>query len=133
MNAMNTHLVQQKLAALKENLNKPFQKLILPTQEGCYFIALKDILFCKAEGNYTSFHLENQEQIVVSKTLKIYAQILEDFHFFRVSRSHLININHVKKYNRSKTPSITMKDGAIITLSLNRRDAFMKMIYQLNA
>lgn len=122
---------QQRLEILKENLNSLNQRLALPTMEGYSFVELKNILYCEAQGNYTTFYLLNQEKIMVSKILKIYANLLQEFNFFRVSRSHLVNINHVKKYGRSKSPTVTMNDGTTVNVSVNRREAFLDQINRL--
>lgn len=120
------HMTNNKLAILRDNLNRRYEKLILPTQEGYSFIELKNIIYCEAKGNYTLFHLLKKESILVSKTLKIYADLLEEFHFLRISRSYLINLNHVKKYGRSKNPKLTMIDGALLPVSLHRRDVLLQ-------
>ena len=121
-------VVQDKITALKENLNNFFQKLALPTNEGFIFVEIRNIIRCEASGNYTHFFLKNKERIIVSKTLKVFAQILNDFNFFRISRSHLINLNYVKKYGRQKNPTITMEDGSILSLSENRKNEFLTII-----
>jgi len=120
------HLTNDKLAILKDNLNRRYEKLILPTQEGFSFIELKDIIYCEAKGNYTLFHLLNKEELLVSKTLKIYSSLLKDFNFFRISRSYLINLNHIKKYGRSKKPTLTMINDALLSVSLHRRDLLLQ-------
>ncbi len=122
------HTTHQKLSILKENLNSVYEKLVLPTQDGFSFVEIKDIIYCEAQGNYTLFHLIDKEKIIVSKTLKIYAAILEDLSFFRISRSHLININHIKKYGKQKCPTVTMRNGSTVSVSVNRRVAFLEYL-----
>ncbi|MFK8104732.1 MAG: LytR/AlgR family response regulator transcription factor [Saprospiraceae bacterium] len=126
----NFEVVRRKINVLKDNLNNFFQKLALPTTEGFIFVEIKSIIRCEASGNYTHFYLQNKERVIVSKTLKVFTQILEDFHFFRISRSHLINLNFVKKYGRQKNPTITMEDGSILSLSENRKNDFLALIEQ---
>lgn len=122
------HLTNHKLSILKDNLNHRYEKLILPTQEGYSFIELKDIIYCEAKGNYTLFYLLNEDEILVSKTLKIYASLLEEFNFFRISRSYLINLNHVKKYGRSKKTTLTMINDDLLSVSLHRKDLLLQRL-----
>jgi len=126
------NITQKKIEILRDNLNSRSEKLVLSTQSGYSFVELKNILYCQSQGNYTAFFLFGNKKILVSKTLKLYADILEGFNFFRVSRSHLININHIKEYGRSKNPSIKMADDTIIPISLSRRDDFLKILNKIN-
>lgn len=103
-------------------------KLALPTNEGYLFIDLAEIICCEAQGNYTEFHLSNQEKILISKTLKVYEDTLSPFNFFRISRSHLINVKHVRKYGNQKNPIISMNSGIELVLSETRKESFMDLI-----
>ena len=85
----NMEASQNRLAILKGNLNNKFQKLALPINEGYSFVEVDDIIRCEAQGNYTQFFV-NGEKILVCRTLKLYHDILEEFNFFRISRSQLI-------------------------------------------
>ena len=131
-NRKKINVSQKKLQALRENLNSSQKKIILPTEEGFLFVELADILYLEAQGNYTLFYLESNEKVLVSKTLKVYSLILEELNFFRVSRSHLVNLNYIKGYNRAKRPSITMKNGQSIPLSIHQRERFLKAIGQID-
>lgn len=115
----------QKFEVLKENLNAPYEKLALPTVDGFSFIKLQEVIYCKGEGNYTHFVLTENQTILVSKTLKRYEEILEDFTFVRIHKSHLININHVVKYGKQKSPTVTMSDGTILSVSPHYRQRFL--------
>ncbi len=122
---------KDKLKILKENLNNVCNKLALPTMEGYHFIELKDIIRCESQNNYTFFHLKNGKKILVSKTLKIYSTLLKEYNFFRINRSDLINLNHIVQYGRQKSPSITLTDDTILTISQRRKEAFLKVIGRL--
>jgi len=60
--------------------------------------------------------------------LKVFSKLLEDHNFFRISRSDLVNLNHVEKFGRQKSPSVTMSDNTKLTISLRRKDDFLKVI-----
>jgi len=119
-------LIQYKI--LRENLNNILRRLALPTMDGLIFVDLDEIIHCEAQGNYTIFHLVGDEKVMVSKTLKIYSELLEDFNFFRINRSHLINLNKVRKFGRQKSPSVTLVNGTILPLSEARRKEFLEKL-----
>ena len=77
--------VNQRLDILLENFRQPqtaqLEKLTLPTNDGLYFVRLSDIVRCESSSNYTIFHLSDKQKIMVAKTIKEYASLLETSHF----------------------------------------------------
>jgi two-component system LytT family response regulator len=71
---------------------KIHDKIAIPTIEGFIIIAVSEIVYCHANGNYTEFHLINKKCILSSYTLKQYDEILTTQSFFRAHRSYLINL-----------------------------------------
>lgn len=116
---------------LKGNIDRTLQKLALPTNEGYEFINIQDITRCEAIGNYTNFYLSDNRKILVSKTLKLFADILEEHFFFRISRSQLVNLRFIKKFGRQKSPTLTMVDGSVLNVSTSRKDELLLAIDSL--
>jgi two-component system LytT family response regulator len=114
------------LKEVRSNKTSP-DKLTIPTSEGFLFVNIKDILYCHAVGNYTEFHLAGQQKIVSSYTLGYYDEILSSHQFFRVHRSYLVNLPHIKMYKRGEGGSIIMNDGQEIEISRNHKEAFLKL------
>ena len=78
-------------------LNKVEGKITLPQQDGFQILNVADILYCKADDNYTEIYLENKK-ILVSKTLKYFEEALSEFAFARIHKSYVVNVNEVVKY-----------------------------------
>ncbi|MEO0900041.1 MAG: LytTR family DNA-binding domain-containing protein [Bacteroidota bacterium] len=128
---INQHSLEH-LALLKDNMSDSrSDRVALPTQEGYLFVSLHDIVRMEADGNYTKFHLGNEKQILVSKTMKEFEKLFQGNNFFRAHRSHLVNLEWVSKYTRAKAPTLTMKDGTEITLSPSKREAFLQSMLGL--
>jgi two-component system LytT family response regulator len=102
----------------QKSLNKNVHKIGVPTLTGIDFIQMENIVFCKAEGNYTHITLKNKD-IVVTRTLKEFEELLSDYNFLRVHRSYLINLDHILKYNRTYQLPNVRGDGGSVTLSNN--------------
>jgi len=68
---------------------------------------------------------------LVSQTLKEYVALLEDAHFFRVHQSHLVNLQHVKKYSRRDGGYVVMTDKQQIPVARNRKDALQVALQEL--
>ena len=86
------------------------------------FIEIGSIVRCKAENNYTTFYLKDGQQLVVSKTLKEFDELLVPYHFLRVHQSHLINLNEMKSYIKSDGGYIRMKDGSSVSISRQHKE-----------
>lgn len=115
---------------LFHNLNHINEKKIaLPTFTGLTFIAVRDIIRCEAEANYTTFYLVNKTKIVVSKTLKEYEEMLKDYNFFRVHHANLINLEHIKDYIRGEGGMVNMVDGSHVEVSRRKKEEFMKKMH----
>lgn len=112
-------------SALLENLKAtmPF-KLAIPTSEGMEYISTPEIIRIEADRSYSWFFLVGKRKLLVSKNLKEYQELLNDRNFFRSHNSHLINLEHVKKFIRSDGGAIEMSDGSTVPISRNRKDLF---------
>lgn len=103
------------------------KNIVLPTLNGFEIVRVSHIIRCESERNYTTFFLSSNTQIIVSKTMKDFEQILSGFGFFRLHQSHLVNLACVKKYFRGQGGEVEMSDGAIIPVSRSKKDEFLKI------
>lgn len=113
---------------LLENIqseNKQLTKLVLPTLEGFEIVKVNEIIRCKADDNYSEIYLTNGQKYVISKTLKFYEDLLKEMDFVRVHKSHLINIQYVKKYTKGKGGFATLNDGTEIEVSSSKKETFL--------
>jgi two-component system LytT family response regulator len=115
--------VDERLRTFLENFraseNHP-QKMGFPTANGVRFYPINKILFCKAEGNYTTVFIQGNERLeLVAKTLKEFEELLAEFSFVRTHRSYLVNLSHLKEYRRSAPSSETDGEGGCVVISNN--------------
>lgn len=102
------------------------ERIVLPTQEAMHVVKLKNIVRCETSGSYTTFFLENDKKIIVSKPLKYYEEILAPPGFMRVHQSHLINVDFITSY--SKDGMITLQDKSTIPVSRANRECFFRLL-----
>ena len=95
-------------------------KITLPQQDGFQVLNVADILFCKADDNYTEIFLENKK-ILVSKTLKYFEEALSQFPFARIHKSYLVNVNEVIKYKKGKGGSVVVSNGKELLVSASKK------------
>jgi len=114
------------LKILMENLKSSLpSRLAIPTSDGMEYINPRDIIRIEADRSYSWFYLNGGRKMLVSKHLKEFQELLSDRYFFRSHNSHLINLKYVKKYIRKEGGYIEMTDGAVISVSRNRKDLFL--------
>ncbi|MCR9251387.1 MAG: LytTR family DNA-binding domain-containing protein [bacterium] len=123
-----------KVANLVQNKdkNQEEQKIILKDSETVFLVAVKDIVRCESEGNYTKFFLTDGRKITITKTLKEYDQLFKDHHFFRAHQSHLINLIHFDRYEKKEGGIVHMKDGSVLPVAVRKRDMLMTALENLH-
>jgi len=106
-------------------------KLCIPTFKGFAILKLEDIILCEAEKNYTIIHLKDKKNIIVSRPLLEYENILEGTTFLRIHRTFLINLQHVAEYHRGEGGVIIMSNGEEVEISRRKKDIFLTRIREI--
>lgn len=96
-------------------------KLTIPQQDGFEILNTSEILYCKADDNYTEIYLSNNKRKVVSKTLKYFDDLLKGSSFARVHKSYVVNVNEVVKYVKGKGGSVILSNGKEIMVSASKK------------
>jgi two-component system, LytTR family, response regulator len=126
-------ILQQQLenpmrAGLSQRTRNANQRIALPTAEGLHFVQMTDIIQCESLGSYTKFHLVSGKPIVVSRLLKEYEEILDNYYFFRVHQSHVVNLEHIKRYVKGDGGQVWMSDNSEIEVSRRRKEEFLALL-----
>ncbi len=115
-----------RLKSLIENRNH-LKKLALATSEGVELLNIKDLIYCEASGNYTTFFTPTK-QILVSKTIKEYDSFLTETHFYRIHQSYLVNLNFIAKYNKNDGGFVVLENGKKLPVSRRNKSGFLDRI-----
>ena len=118
------------LKQMKQTESLP-EVIALPMADGLQVVNIADIMYCKADRNYTYVHLQSLEQILVSRSLKEFETILLPHGFFRIHHSTLINLRFVSRYVRSDGGYVMMKNGKSIEISRQKKDEFLSLLQKL--
>jgi len=115
-------LQDQVLIPKTNNVNG---KITIPQQDGFEVINTSDILYCKADDNYTEIYLNTNKKKLVSKTLKYFEDALNDTNFARVHKSYLVNVNEIVKYVKGKGGSVVLSNGKEIMVSASKKSELL--------
>lgn len=107
------------------------ERLAVPTLEGIEFFNTDDIIFCRAEGSYTSVMMKEKKPELVSHNLKDFENILHSSGFCRVHHSFLINMRHVLKYIKGEGGYVVMTDGHHVDVSRRKKEEFLKLLNKI--
>lgn len=115
---------KEQLSVLKQAVNNPksnLNKISLYTQNKIIVVNIEDIIRCKSDNNYTTFYFKDNSKILVSKTLKYYADMLIEVGFIRVHQSHLINKQQIKEFIKSDGGYIILNNNTNIPVSVRKK------------
>ncbi|PQJ72452.1 LytR/AlgR family response regulator transcription factor [Polaribacter butkevichii] len=122
---------KQQLNVLQEAVtspnNKP-SKISLHTSEKIIVVNIEDIIHCKSDNNYTTFFFKDKSKILVSKTLKHYADMLKEVGFLRVHQSHLVNTTYIKEFIKSDGGYLVLTDASNIPVSVRKRNEVLEVL-----
>ena len=122
---------RERADTLKRNLANPKtqeDQMAIPTHEGLEFIQIKQIIRIESSSNYSKLVLQNGKTLLVTRQLKDFEELLEDYRFYRIHHSHLINLNYIAKYIRGEGGQVTMRNGDVIDVSRRKKEVFLKLI-----
>ena len=108
-------------------LSTAHNKIAVPSIDGLEFISAEDILYCRADGQYTHLELATGKTVVSSYRIGEYEELLPPSFFCRVHNSYIINLRHIDKYMKGRGGSIVMNNGKLIEVSTRRKDAFLEL------
>jgi len=122
---------RSQLEILLANYNgngKKSSTVVLRTEEGLTFLKVENILYLLAQGAYTLFHLKNKHKIVVSQTLKQWEQRLDEYRFFRIHDSTLVNLDHVKRYLKEEGGKVLLSESIKLNVARRRKDKLVEKL-----
>lgn len=110
------------------NIQTTNKRIALNSADKIHMIYIHDIIRCESQGSYTIFHLKSKEQLVATRNLKEYEQLLEEYSFIRVHHSHLINFNYLKEFIKKDGGYAIMEDNTQVPVSFRKRNNLLDMI-----
>ena len=96
-------------------------KITIPTQDGFEVLRMQDIIYCKADDNYTELFLSNNKKKLVSKTLKYFEDILKESGFARIHKSFLVNVTYIVSYKKGKGGTVYLSNGKELSVSASKK------------
>ncbi|MCG8578023.1 MAG: LytTR family DNA-binding domain-containing protein [Flavobacteriales bacterium] len=106
------------LQNLEEKENDP--TIVLREKDRSTLVKVSEIVRLESDRNYTQVHLTSGDKILLSKTLKVFDNMLTDQGFMRIHKSHLINTRQLD-FVDSKQPCVHLKNGEQVPYSSRKK------------
>lgn len=131
VNPLSLHELGKSLFKFeKRNPPQTAATICIKSYSDYQFVALQDIVYLKADNNTTDIQLINGKTVNAYKTLKHFENSLP-FHFLRIHKSYVVNINHVSRIHFSKSKCY-LNYNEILPFSLNYRENIETIVRKTN-
>jgi len=117
---------------LLENLinpGSPSNRIGIPTSDGLEFVAIQEIIRCEGIQRATKVVFKERKSLISAYNLGQFKRMLEEYRFFSIHKSHLVNMDHVIRYDNEGF--VHMIDKSNIPVSRRKRQEFMQLFTRL--
>ncbi|MBA4407801.1 MAG: DNA-binding response regulator [Odoribacter sp.] len=118
----------EKLVNVLNPASSSLDKIAFPTINGFQLEKVNAILYCEADQNYTNVYTINGKVFLVSKPLAVIEKLLPGNIFFRIHRSHSVNLNYIKTYSKVNGFQVVLENRTKLNVSSSRKDDFIRML-----
>lgn len=110
------------------NRNEANSQVVISHTKGLKIIEDDTITHLDANGNCTKIFFNDQSKYLDTRTLKIYENLLNPTKFFRIHKSHIINLSYLKDYVSEDGFFVILKDDTKLPVARNRVSEFVKYL-----
>ncbi len=122
--------LQNLMELFKQPNQKEDQRIALPSNKEIRFVKTGSIIRCESSNNYTTFHLDNGEKILVSRPIYEYEELLAGYGFIRCHQSHLLNKKFIESWLKKDGDYLLLGDGTEVPVSRQKREMVKKELVQ---
>lgn len=117
---------KNKLEVQSISNEKSETKLAIPIGQSIRFIQPEDILYLKADKTYTEIYMVDQSKLLVSRTLKIFEEVLQNKpNFYRCHKSYIVNSRYIRDYVKSDGGYFVLDNKTEIPISPDKVEEFL--------
>lgn len=119
-----------------ENLSKAMlpsvgvPRITINHAKGFKIVDPGDFMYLEGEGNYTSILFVDGTKYVDTKSIGVYEDILDKQCFFRIHKSHIVNVAYVKEFLNDDGHFVVMKNNTKLAISRLRVPQFLAFFKQ---
>ncbi len=116
----------------KKTVFKDNEKISLATRDGFTVVKNDEIIHLEASDNYTMIYMNDNRKFLSCKNIKVYEDSLNPEVFYRVHKSHIINVkHHLKGFTRQDGNNVQLSNGKMIPVARRKLSDFMDIINKI--
>jgi two-component system, LytTR family, response regulator len=109
--------------------SKDNDRISLATRDGFMMVKNEEIIHLEASDNYTMIYMTDNRKFLSCKNIKVYEESLNKNVFFRVHKSHIVNItHHLKGFTRNEGNIAILNNGKQIPVARRKLTDFLHRI-----
>jgi len=131
---MITEDQQSQIQYLKDSLNNTDQsekKILLKTSENIHLLRVSDIRYCEADGGYTRFFTNQDQEILVSRPLAEYEDLFAEYGFYRVHKSFLANLHKVERFEKEDGGYLVIDGEVKVPVASRKKDQMIQLLEKI--
>lgn len=106
-------------------------RITIHHQKGIKIVNDSDIVYLEADGNCTQLFFADGSKYLDTRTLAVYEELLNPQQFFRIHKSHIINLNFLTDYLTDEGNFAVLKNNTRLNVARNRIPDFLKRLREL--
>jgi two-component system LytT family response regulator len=110
-----------------ENNTETSKKMVIPNGDGYDVIKFEEIIQCSGEANYTHIFVESGKKYILAKSLRDFEELLPKTLFYRIHKSHIINMNYTKHIDKKKN-EVLLTTGEKLPVAVRRLSSFLSLL-----
>lgn len=112
----------------QEMMKLQFNFVKIPSLAGIDFIDANNVIHIEASGAYTLLHTLDGKKQLISKPIKQMEELFYHNFFFRIHRSHIINLKCVKRLLYTNSGSVVLTNNTEVPLARRKKDEFTQIM-----
>lgn len=107
------------------------RKIVLHTTTSVYLMNVQDVVRLQAENNQCKVYMNSGESIFVSKSMKEFDDMLSEYNFARVHKTHMVNLMYAERFDKANKNLLIMKDKSVVPVAVRRKEELLERISRL--
>ncbi|NVO19674.1 MAG: response regulator transcription factor [Bacteroidetes bacterium] len=107
---------------------KKVKRITVMEQFGFKIINVDELIYLRADCNYTELHILNTKPVIATKNLGEFERMLDNPEFFRIHKSILVNVNFIRGFSNYQGYFAELKDGTVLSVSRRRIGEFREWL-----
>lgn len=108
------------------------QKLRVATTDHIFYFDIRDIVRIQSLSNYSRIFFTSGKSILVCKVLAYFDELLADYHFVRIHRTHLVNLFYIRRYSTGNATSIDLSNDEVLPVSRAKKKSVQRQMQMLS-